>query len=163
MGRTRKSKYKPLSFECAGSSVVNASISLSMMQSDAWKQLSHSAMVLYLHMKTQLFAVPYADKPLNDDGEKDRTLFVFNRAMYTKVFPIFTNGEQFRRYSHELIKYGFIELVQSGKITRTKNIYRYSSNWKSWYDGKDFRPPDMQTHDEELEQKRKAKKQEQEQ
>ena len=162
MGK-KKNAYKPLSFESAGSSKVSASINLSMMLSPAWKQLSNNAISLYLHMKTQLFAVPYKDKPLNEYGENDRELFVFNRAMYTKVFPIFGNGEQFRRYSHELIQYGFIELVESGKFTRTKNVYRYSSNWKSWYEGKDFRPLPMQKHDSELEQKRKAKRQEPEQ
>ena len=56
--------------------------------------------------------------------------FVFNQAMYTKTYPIYKTGAQFRRDRDQLIEYGFIEMVECGRFTRTKNIYRFSAKWQ---------------------------------
>lgn len=121
----RKSKFTPNNFENVGKSKLSATIYASMLQSPAWYALSPKAQQLYIYMKLQL----YGQKPL--DSEKyGEDCFVFNRAMYTTVYPIYKNGAQFRRDRDQLIRYGFIEIVECGRTTRTKNIYRFSAKWQ---------------------------------
>jgi murein L,D-transpeptidase YafK len=63
--------------------------------------------------------------------------------MYIKAFPIFTNGAQFSKCKNELIAHGFIEEIENGRTSRTKNVYAFSEKWKDWKPGDDFRPAHM--------------------
>lgn len=152
MPRKRQRKFEPKVFEKVGSSNLSATLYASMLQSDAFLDLSPNAMKLYTYMKLQLYGVQLAEKP-NQRMEQ----FVFNKAMYTKVYPLFKNGEQFNKYCHELIAHGFIEEVENGRTTRTKNIYQFSAKWKEWKYGQDYRSVAMKVHDEELAERRKRK------
>ena len=143
-----RKKFKPKGFEKIGSSNLSSTLYASMLQSDAFLNLSSNAMKLYVYMKLQYYG--QHDKPL---GKQDH--FFFNRAMYTKIYPIFSNGEQFAKYSHELIKNGFIEEIENGKNTRTKSIYKFSDKWQSWKPGEDFRNVATIKHDEKLKNKRR--------
>lgn len=120
-----------------------------MLQHQAYIELSPQAKVLYQYMKLQLFGVKQENKP-----QQKNDYFVFNKAMYTKTYNLFSNGEQFAKYCHELIKNGFIEEVENNKTTRNKNIYKFSDKWNAWKPGDDFRPIYMVRHDEELKNKR---------
>lgn len=119
----RKHKFTPKNFEKVGASNLSATLYASMLQSPAWYALSPKAQVLYLYMKLQL----YGQNPIEGYGAD---CFVFNQAMYAKVYPIYKSGAQFRRDRDQLIEYGFIEMVECGRFTRTKNIYKFSAKWQ---------------------------------
>lgn len=149
MAKYKKKKFKPYTFEKIGNANLSAVLFATMLQSNAYLDLSPNAMKLYTYMKLQLYG--QKEKP---QGKQD--CFVFNKAMYTKTYPLFKNGEQFTKYCHELIKNGFIEEIENGHTTRTKSIYRFSDKWQAWTPGTDYRPIAMQKHDEELKAKRTA-------
>lgn len=119
----RKHKFTPKNFEKVGASNLSCTIYASMLQSPAWYALSPKAKELYTYMKLQ----QYGQAPIEGYGAD---CFVFNQAMYTKVYPIYKSGAQFRRDRDQLIEYGFIEMVECGRFTRTKNIYKFSAKWQ---------------------------------
>lgn len=119
----KKRKFNPYGFEKKGSSNLSATLYASMLQSPAWYALSPKAKELFVYMKLQL----YGQAPIEGYGAD---CFVFNQAMYSKVYPLYKSGAQFRRDRDQLIKYGFIEIVECGRFTRTKNIYRFSAKWQ---------------------------------
>lgn len=121
----RKKAYTPKSFESINGNRLSANMYATMLQSKAWKKLNKGAMVLYLYMKLQYYgARNIADHPQTD--------FVFNKAMVTQVYGLYTNMSQFRKDRDLLIEYGFIEYVENGKNTRTKSIYRFSDKWQQY-------------------------------
>lgn len=123
----KKRKFSPNNFENVGRSNLSATLYASMLQSPAWYALSPKAQQLYVYMKLQL----YGQAPL--DSEKyGPDCFVFNQGMYTKIYPLYKTGAQFRRDRDQLIEYGFIEIVECGKTTRTKNIYKFSAKWQDY-------------------------------
>lgn len=119
----RKHKFTPKNFEKVGASNLSCTLYASMLQSPAWYALSPKAKELYTYMKLQ----QYGQAPIEGYGAD---CFVFNKAMYTKVYPIYKSGAQFRRDRDQLIEYGFIEMVECGRFTRTKNIYKFSAKWQ---------------------------------
>lgn len=119
----RKHKFNPNNYENVGSSRLSATLYASMLQSPAWYALSAKAQQLYTYMKLQQFG----QKPIEGYGAD---CFVFNRGMYIKTYPLYKNGAQFRRDRDQLVKFGFIEIVECGKTSRTKNIYRFSAKWQ---------------------------------
>lgn len=116
-----KKKFKPRDFETTGSN-LSAAVYASMMQSKAWHNLSNNARVLYLYMKLQLYGAKIKDHPETD--------FYFNTAMAQKTYGLYSNMAQFRKDRQQLIDNGFIDVVENGRFTRTKNVYRFSSRWK---------------------------------
>lgn len=121
----RKKKYVPKSFESVNGNCLSANLYATMLQSKAWKKLNKGAMVLYLYMKLQY----YGARNIVDHPQTD---FVFNKAMVTQVYGLYTNMSQFRKDRDLLIEYGFIEYVENGKNTRTKSIYRFSNKWQQY-------------------------------
>ncbi len=95
-----------------------------LLTSPAWFQLSNGARNLYTFMRLQY------------DGINDS--FNFNRAIYTKVYPLYSNRNQFYKDRDQLVEVGFIEIVEHGKNTRTKAIYKFSDKWQK----QKVRPPD---------------------
>jgi hypothetical protein len=128
---------------------ISAKVYDLMLTSAAYKDLTPQAKALYTYMKAQLYATPREDKP-----NKDINLFVFNRSLYMTKYELYSNGEHFSKYCHELIAHGFIEIHECGRTTRTKNVYKYSDKWKNWTKGTDYRPLDMKYKDEQLKTKR---------
>ena len=92
------------------------------MGSEAWGQLSNNARVLYLYMKMQLFGGKRDGLP---EGQ-----FYFNRSTYTKTYRLYSNQNQFYKDRDLLIAYGFIDMIESGKNTRTKAVYQFSDRWQ---------------------------------
>ena len=119
----RKKKYVPKSFESSKAGDVSANIYASMMQSEAWSNLTNNARVLYLYMKLQY----YGQKTIPD---REQECFYFNKALVTKTYQLYTNVNQFYKDKKMLIDNGFIETVENGRNTRTKNVYRFSSKWR---------------------------------
>ena len=126
MSKGRRKAYVPKSFESiegAPGSRVFASIYIPMMQSKAWANLKNGARVLYLYMKAQY----RGQKNLADHPEID---FEFSQGLAKNVYHLYTNMEQFRKDRDSLIENGFIEVVENGRFTRTRNIYRFSDKWQ---------------------------------
>lgn len=107
----RKHKFTPKNFEKVGASNLSCTLYASMLQSPAWYALSPKAKELYTYMKLQQFG----QKPIEGYGAD---CFVFNHGMYTKTYPLYKNGAQFRRDRDQLVRYGFIEIVECGKTDR---------------------------------------------
>ena len=121
----RKRKFRPKSFETMISGgEPSASIYASMLKSPAWKKLKPRAQILYLYMKMQYYGVKEKDKP-----ERNPLYFVFNEGIWKKPYGLYTNNKSFYQDRDMLVKNGFIEIVETGKTTRTKNIYKFSDNW----------------------------------
>ena len=118
-----KKKYLPKSFESIGGQTLSANLYASMLQSKAYKSLSNGARTLYTFMKLQY----YGAKGIKDH---DKTDFYFNWALANKTYSLYTNNTQFKKDRDMLVEYGFIEVVENGKSSRTKNIYRFSDKWK---------------------------------
>lgn len=121
---SRRKPYIPKAWESRNGSRLSANIYITMMQSNAWMQLSKNARLLYLYMKAQY----YGAKNLHDRPATD---FVFNWALVSKTYKLYTNYQRFENDRDMLIKYGFIDLVENGKNTRTKSIYRFSDRWQA--------------------------------
>lgn len=100
-----------------------AAIYSSMIGSEAWEALTNNAKVLYIYMKLQLFG--------NKKDHLPEGQFYFNRAIYTKTYNLYKNQTQFYVDKNLLVKYGFINEVENGKTTRTKNIYQFSDRWQN--------------------------------
>ncbi len=120
----KRKQYIPKPWESVGGNKLSANIYASMIQSKAWMQLSKNARLLYVYMKLQY----YGAKNLVDHPETD---FVFNWALASKTYGLYTNYKQFQNDKNMLITNGFIELIENGKNTRTKSIYRFSDKWQS--------------------------------
>ena len=154
MGRSRGSKnkqtYERQSFETKKPGKQTgepfAAIYSSMLGSDAWGQLSNNARVLYLYMKMQLFGGKRDGLP---EGQ-----FYFNRGTYMKTYNLYKNPNQFVKDRDLLIYWGFIDCIEHGKTTRTKNIYQFSDRWQK------VEPEEVQKQIE-ADQKRKEEKKKQ--
>lgn len=121
---SRRKQYIPKAWESINGSRLSANIYVSMMQSNAWMQLSKNARLLYLYMKAQYYgAKNLSDRPATD--------FVFNWALVSKTYKLYTNYQRFENDRNMLIEKGFIDLVENGKNTRTKSIYRFSDRWQA--------------------------------
>ena len=120
---SKRKPYKPQPFESKGGNNLSANIYATMLQSPAYLTLSGGAVKLYNYMKLQLYGA-------KNIPEHPSTDFVFNWAMASKTYPIYTNKKQFYKDRDMLIEHGLIEYVENGKNTRTKSIYRFSDKWQ---------------------------------
>ena len=119
----RKKKYVPKNFESNKCGDVSANIYASMVQSQAWNNLTNNARVLYMYMKMQY----YGQKTIPN---KEQECFHFNKALYTKKYRLYTNVNQFYKDRNLLIENGFIEIDGgSTRHTREKMIYKFSAKW----------------------------------
>ena len=99
-----------------------------MLLSDAWQDLTAQQQALYVVCKAQLYAEK--KKPV----ENDELSFTMNRHKFVEVYKLYSDGNKagFYRDMRSLINHGFIVCVLSGRITREKSIYRFSSAWRRW-------------------------------
>ena len=106
-----------------------------LLLSDAFQSLSHNQQLLYVYMSDCYIPTTKVEHPYNN-----ASYFFFNRDLYQRKYGLYTNDRQFRKDRDELIKKGFIEEVESGKLTRTKSVYKFSDKWKT-YNGEDLDLP----------------------
>jgi hypothetical protein len=108
----RKPQFK-LFEKSPNEDVRHIRITVDMMESKAWKELSVHAIVLYCYMKTK-----YNKNNENnimfkqDEGEK-----LMARNTFTKSID-------------QLIDFGFIRLVEHHIYTRFANIYGFTNMWQ---------------------------------
>ncbi len=53
-----------------------------------------------------------------------------NKSKWKDLYHLYTNESQFYKDRDLLVKYGFIEIIENGKNTRTKSIYMLSDKWR---------------------------------
>lgn len=154
----KKHNYKPKSFESApqflpkkasGKHVTDtsANIYISMLQSNAWHNLTYKQKELYLYCKAQQFGEAKRKSEHLTEYEKESGLdadiskrFTMNKSKWCDIYGLYNEntGRNFYRDMEALIINGLIKVVERGKITRTKNIYEYSEDWKAmgeWKNG----------------------------
>ena len=126
--RKKRAVYQKKPFESNGStSDTSSNIYMSMLTSPAFRDLSAQQARLYLFCKAQY----YAEKKKPND---DPLCFTMNKSKWSALYGLYdgNNGHGFRRDMEALIEHGFIICVECGAITRTKSIYRFSSEWQRW-------------------------------
>lgn len=124
----RKQTYQKKPFESTGANNdTSANIYMSMLLSDAWKDLTAQQQRLYLYCKAQY----YAEKRKPRD---DILCFTMNQSKWCGLYHLYekTNAKGFYRDMEALIAHGFISCVECGAITRTKSIYQFSSKWQQY-------------------------------
>lgn len=133
MGK-RKKPYQPKPFESDGrAGDTSANIYVSMLVSPAWKGLSNGAKLLYVYCKAQYYAEK--EKPLPryetlTESERVRC-FTMPKEKWATLYELYGSPNTFLRDMEQLLKGGFIELVENGKTTRTKNVYMLSERWRN--------------------------------
>ena len=113
---------------------TSANIFESMLLHPAFTTLKPRQQMLYVVCKAQFYGhrKPSQDFPDIEDV-KDDSCFYMNRELavrygnYTKSM-----GKELYSDLKELQKRGFIECVSNGKSTKSKSVYRFTSNWKYW-------------------------------
>ncbi len=83
----------------------------SLIHAEPFITLSFAAQILYIRMCIQAAG---------------KCEFVYAYSQYRKRMSKST----FMRAKEELIKNGFIQVVECGRNTRTANIYKFCSDWK---------------------------------
>lgn len=124
----KKKPYQKKTFESTcSSSDTSANIYMSMLLSDAWRELTAQQQRLYLYCKAQY----YADKT-KPNG--DPLCFTMNQSKWCGLYGLYerSNAKGFYRDMGALIEHGFVSCVECGAITRTKSIYRFSDKWQ-WF------------------------------
>lgn len=124
----KKPVYQKKPFESNGSSSdTSSNIYMSMLTLPAFRDLSAQQATLYLFCKAQYYGEK--KKPNND-----QLCFTMNKSKWNGLYGLYdeNNGRGFRRDMEALIEHGFVTCVECGAITRTKSIYRFSSEWQRW-------------------------------
>lgn len=127
----KKQKYQKRTFESTGTpNDVFAGLYISMLTHPAWCRLTPKQQQLYLYCKLQY----YGQGGRRAVDSADNTKFYFNRALWQDVYKLYKKGSEsgFYRDMNVLIDHGFIRCLESGKTTRTKSIYQFSSMWQKW-------------------------------
>ena len=131
MGK-RKRTYIPKDFESDGTrGDTSANIYGSMLVSKAWQSLTKGAMALYVACKAQYYAEK--DKPVPkytvlSESEQARC-FTMPMNKWRNKYGLFPSNTTFYKAMNELVKFGFVDIVENGKTTRTKNVYMFSDRW----------------------------------
>ena len=136
----KKKKYQKKNFESTGANYdVSANIYLSMVKSKAWLSLTKNQRLLYVYLKMQY----YSQKRKPDKENKE--MFFFNQTKWLNEYQLYSEGNKKSFYNdmEQLIIKGFIDCVSSGKTTREKNIYQYSSRWQNYNENKYVDPKCM--------------------
>lgn len=146
MARVRKKKWTGRPFESVGEHYtdshgnsrpdVSARIFESMLVSPAFRSLTARQKVLYLYCKAQHYG---KKKPSKDyDAEQypqtqQDICFYFNLALAVE-YGLYAKTSRNEFYSDikRLREVGLIETVISGKATKTKSVYRFSSKWRDF-------------------------------
>lgn len=141
----QKKKWNARPFESIGETFVDLTGNLrkdsiaqlyeSQLQSPAFMSLTARQKILWVYVKSQLYGKA---KPRQADYEGlqiDDNCFYFNHALAVR-YGLYAKSSRREFYNDMkvLCDRGFIEVVSSGKNTRTKSVYRFSCQWKYWKD-----------------------------
>ena len=128
----RKKRYKPKPFESTGSSNdTSANIYESMLIHPAFLGLTKNQRLLYIYLKAQYYG---KRKPGRDYPDEERlqgeTLFYFSHETAVK-YGLCTKAGKTELYKNirALVSAGFIEIVVSGRASKKKSVYKFSSRW----------------------------------
>lgn len=110
----REARYKFRSYEGRRDKERHLRITESMMSSEAWSNLTSSAIELYLHIKIKV-------TPTNHDDIS----FTYKEARN------FMNGNTFKKSMELLLENGFLRYVRHSPNTRECNIYAMSDKWQT--------------------------------
>ena len=141
---SRKRTYTPKAFESMGEHYTDqtgkrkadtsANIYESMMTSPAFLDLNMRLRNLYLVCKAQHYGKrkPGKDFPEIEDFQ-GADIFYLNWGTVLK-YGIYKESMHGNFYSDmkTLMEHGFIKRISSGKSHRTKSIYQFSGDWKTW-------------------------------
>lgn len=119
----KRKKFTPKSYESSKTKDISCNLYASMLQSPAYMGLTARQKVLYQYMKLQL----YGSKQIEGQSVE---AFYFNKAMWQDLYKLYKRANYFYIDRDELVSKGFIEVVQCGKNTRTKSIYKLSHKWQ---------------------------------
>ena len=118
---------------------VSANIYLSMLMSQAWHNLTLKQKELYLYCKAQYYgeAKTPQEHKTNNEIENDinanlQVRFTMNKSKWCEIYHLYSESGQRHFYEdmNALVENGFIKVVESGKTSRTKNIYEFSDRWR---------------------------------
>ena len=101
-----------------------AKICHDMMDSPAWKNLSLRQQGLYLAFKKRYCQ----KKEMGEVISSNQDMIKFPKSEFMKIYG---DDRTFRKDLKALIENGFIHLVESGRPTRTPNLYGFSERWKT--------------------------------
>ena len=138
-----KHKYQDGSGKEKTDTTVN--ISMSMLTSAAYCDLTARQRQLYLIAKAQFFGAvsrPAKDYPDIEQYQlyQGRGYFYLNHALVSDVFKLYPKSDHkaFYRDVKELESHGFIERVSNtdrqtvDKTNKQRTIFRYTESWKDW-------------------------------
>ncbi len=129
----KKERYLPKPFESDGNrSDTSANIYHSMLLSPRWQALTKGAKVLYLYCKAQYYAEKTKPAPKNGRLTETEKLLTFtmNEKKWHDIYGIYSNKLQFYKDMLQLVQAGFIDIIENGKVTRSKNVYIFSTRWR---------------------------------
>lgn len=132
----KKKKYVPHNFESLkGEGDTSSNLFMSMSMSLAWKKATPRAQMLYINMKHMQFGNTKHDKDKFDAAYRnDNRYFTFSEKKwlkgYEKGFEMYSDKRAFYKDVEILIGLGFIDCIEVGCNTRTKNLYRFSERWR---------------------------------
>ena len=139
MSRRRKN-HQGGAFESAGGYTVmgrhkpdtSANIYESMLRCKAWQSITDRQRVLYLLCKAQYYGKRKPSADLGADTVSDDACFYLPFSTVVDVYGMYgkSHFDRFKRDMDALRKAGLIDLVVSGKSTRTMNVYRLSAKWR---------------------------------
>ena len=102
-----------------------AKITLDMMQSDAWKALNLRQQALYVNMKAK-----YRQK--KEHGVITESNWDNITIPHSEYMQYYGSNKTFLADIRVLIDVGLIDLKESGRSSRTPNVYAYSDRWKQY-------------------------------
>lgn len=113
MGRRKKSFVEFKGYEGKRPKDTFIRITTDMMRSEVFRELSPSAIKLYLFMK---------------EWSKGNTEFEYSWSL-ARNHNLFRSNNTYIKAKNELIKYGFIECIRTCKCSRQPNKYSFSNKW----------------------------------
>jgi hypothetical protein len=72
------------------------------------------------------------DSPLYEKVKSDNCFYFPLHVAIKYISGYKSNSKRLYADIRVLADHGFIEIVSSGKNTKTKSIYKFSSMWKQW-------------------------------
>ena len=135
MGRKKGSPFQGVDCENVYNDTDSFSaVYHSQITSPAFMALSDEAKVMLMICKdTRRFYMRRYGGTFPDAIRDDPLCFYMNRGLLRAYGR--NNPNKNQRALQELVRYGFIRVVELGWNTRTKNIYRYSQRWKKLKEG----------------------------
>jgi hypothetical protein len=120
----RKKRYKHQPFESRTEQGKFTKICNDMMESPAWESLNLRQRALYLELKSKFNVNKSSGMVISENSQ--------NISMPKSEWSLlYGDYRTFKADMDWLIELGFVKLVQSGKTTRTCNIYGLIGDWKT--------------------------------